>query len=141
MEGVAIRSELRPERAEAVARLLPVTSVEQHDRLADPGHDGVVGRLLLLHHCGLLVARPAGCRRSDANAGLPYNRSDTGVGARQPRVGIRQSIGWCPWAATASLIRVNGREPKNFLAESGEGCAPFTTVWRSSSIRGSFFCA
>ncbi len=49
--------ELRPERAEAVAGLLAVTSVEQHDRLADPGHDGVLGRLLLLHHCGLLRRR------------------------------------------------------------------------------------
>ncbi|CAM5561155.1 hypothetical protein SGRI78S_03161 [Streptomyces griseus subsp. griseus] len=95
------------------------------------------------------VAGPAGCRRSDANAGLPRNRSDTGIEARpsgpsagtQPSSGIRQSIGWCPWAATASLICVKGREPKNFFAESGEGCAPFTTTWRSSSIRGSFFCA
>ncbi|CAM5438620.1 hypothetical protein SCALM49S_04292 [Streptomyces californicus] len=141
--------QLRPERAEAVAGLFAVTCVEQHDGLADPGHDGVLRHLLPLHHYSLLVARPTAGHAlravpSDANAGSARNRSDTGSEerpVRQPRSGMRQSIGWCPWAATASLICVKGREPKNFLAESGEGWAPFTTMWRSSSISGSFFCA
>ena len=52
-------------------------------------------------------------------------------------MGMVQSIGSWPCPATASLIWVNGREPKNFLADSGEGCAPLTTACRLSSIRGS----
>src|SRR5262249_62051843 len=58
-----------------------------------------------------------------------------------PRSGMVQSIGSCPCRATASLICVNGREPKNFFADSGEGCAPLTTTCRPSSINGSLFCA
>lgn len=59
----------------------------------------------------------------------------------QPRFGMVQSIGVWPWAATASLICVKGREPKNFFADRGEGWAPLTTACRVSSISGSFFCA
>lgn len=51
-----------------------------------------------------------------------------------------QSIGWYPCAATASSICENGREPKNFFADSGEG-APLHHHVRLSSISGSFFCA
>ena len=75
---------------------------------------------------------------------LPYDVATINRAASepaQPRSGIRQSTGSWPWAAIASLIWVKGREPKNFFADSGEGCAPLTTTCRSSSMSGSFFCA
>ncbi|GHJ94177.1 hypothetical protein SNE510_36960 [Streptomyces sp. NE5-10] len=50
VQGVPVGAELLPQDAEAVARLLPVTAVEQHPGLPDPGQDPLVRCPLLLGH-------------------------------------------------------------------------------------------
>lgn len=52
---------------------------------------------------------------------------------------ICQSIGNSPASIKESLTFEKQREPKNFLADSGDGCAAAMTTWRGLVIRAVFF--